>query len=800
MATTAIEIANARTLRDLEFERVKAQVRALAASPLGRRAVDALQPRRDPEAIERELTRVEEMKRALAEAGAALHPGPLDDLEPVLQRTRESSALGGEEFLTVLKTLESARRWRQRILELEGDYPQLKALAERIGVFRELEGAIRRTFDPEGEVREDASPALRALYARKRQLEAQIEQELKRLLYHPDYAPLVREPIVTRRSGRLVIPIKSAHKQELDCVVHDASDSGRTLYVEPQSVVELNNELRELEGEIRDEKLRILRALTERLRRESRAIRETLKALQTLDGLYARARYALEHRCVKPKLNARGVIKLRGARHPLLDPETVVPIDVEFGDRHQGIVITGPNTGGKTVTLKTIGLLTLMAQAGFLIPAEPETELSVFEVIRSDIGDEQSIEQSLSTFSSHLTTIVGMLPVLSERTLVLIDELGAGTDPEEGAALGIALLRYLLGTGARLAITTHFSPLKRFAYRHERLKTYSVEFDVETLRPTYRLLEGVGASHALVIARRLGLPPEVVEDAKRFLSEGAVKTEEVLQQLDAERRALWEERHRLAHARHRLEEERQRYEEKLRKLEQGRAEALRAELRELERRLKEARRALEEALHAARRERAEERLRAQLKALEAAERGVRGAAAALERRPLEGERGRPLWPEELREGLRVRVVPLGQAGVVRAVLDGGKRAEVEVGGLKVHVKPSDLETAPSVPESAPAPAPRSTAGTGYHELALGSPGLELHLRGMTVSEALRELDLYLDKLVLHDIPRAYIVHGKGTGALRRAIHERLRADPRVVRFYPAPPGQGGEGVTVVELE
>ena len=794
MTTATVPIVNERTLRDLELERVKAQVRALAASPLGQQAIDALQPRTDLAAIKRELSRVEEMRRALEEAD--LHPGPMEDLEPLLQRTRETSALGGEEFLQILKTLESARRWRQSILELEGDYPQLRALAERVGVFRELEGAIRRTFDEDGEVREDASPTLRQLHRRKRLLEAQVEEKLKRFLHHPDYAGIVREPIVTRRSGRLVIPIKSAHKHELDCVVHDTSDSGQTLYVEPKAVVELNNELRELESEIRDEKLRLLRALTEQLRRESRAIRETLKALRILDGLYARARYALQHQCVIPKLNARGYIKLRGARHPLLDPSTVVPIDIEFGDRHQGVVITGPNTGGKTVTLKTVGLLTLMAQSGFLIPAEPESELSVFDVIRSDIGDEQSIEQNLSTFSSHMVNLVGMLPELSERALVLIDELGAGTDPEEGAALGIALLRYLLGTGARVAVTTHFSPLKHFAYRHERLKTYSVEFDVETLRPTYKLIEGVGASNALVIARRLGLPLEIIEDAKGFLSEGAVKTEEIIQLLEAERRTLSEERLRLAREREALHAERQRYEEKLQRLEQDKAAQLRAELKELERKLKEARRALEEALHRARQERSEEALRAQLKALETAEREVKEAADKLYERP------RPLNPEELHEGLQVRVIPLGQVGIVREVFDGGKRAEVEVGGLRVHVKLSDLETATEASQLQKAwvERPRTPEADMSYELSPESPGMELHLRGMTVSEALRELDIYLDKLVLYDISRAYIVHGKGTGALRRAIHERLRNDPRVARFYPAPAAQGGEGVTIVELK
>lgn len=794
MTVTADAIANEKTLRDLEFRRVKEEIQRLAASPLGREAVEALRPTTDLEVIGRELSRVEEMRRALEEADLA--PGPMEDVEPILKQARETTSLGGEDFLVILKTLESAHRLRQGILDLEGDYPQLRALAERVGIFRELEGAIRRTFDEDGEIREDASPELRALSRRKRTLEGRVEARLKEFLSSPEYAGAIREPIITRRSSRLVIPIVSAHKRQLDCVVHDTSDSGQTLYIEPRAVVELNNEIRELQGEIRDEKIRILRELTEKLRQESRAIRETLKALRILDGLYARACYARALRCITPRLNTRGYIRLRGARHPLLDSQSVVPIDIEFGGSHQGVVITGPNTGGKTVTLKTAGLLTLMAQSGVPIPAEPESECAVFEIVRSDIGDEQSIEQNLSTFSAHMKNLVGILRDAQESALVLIDELGAGTDPQEGAALGIAILNYLLKTKARLVVTTHFSPLKHFAYQHERLKTYSVAFDVETLRPTYRLLEGVGASNAFAIAGRLGLPPEIIEEAKGALSEGAVQTEEIIRQLQRDRAALIEERGRLAREREALRMEHERYENALRDLEAGKEGALRAELKDLESRLKETRRQLEQALHRARRGSADE-IKAELHRLSAAEGSMQKAAQQLER-PAQ----RPLRPEELKVGLRVYVVPLYQVGVVREVLDE-RRVEVEMGSVKVHAKLSDLETAP--PESSGSPpgaGERRRARqqiTTTHELSEESPGLELHVRGMLTSEALREVDLYIDKLVLYDIPRAYIVHGKGTGALKQAIREHLSRDPRVARFYPAPVRQGGDGVTVVEL-
>jgi DNA mismatch repair protein MutS2 len=782
-------VANERTLRDLEFEAVLAQIARLAASPLGRSAIASLAPTADPEAIKKELGRVEEMRQAILEGGSGLTPGPMEELEPLLVRARETTSLGGEDFLAVLKTIESARRLREATLSLDGSYPELREIAERIKILRELEGMIRRSFDEEGELREDASPKLRRLHRRKRSVEEEVQQRLKTFINSPQYAPIIREPIITRRSSRLVVPIKSPFKHELDCVVHDTSDSGQTLYVEPRSVVELNNEIRELESEIRDEKIRILKELTAKLQAESHAIRKTLKALGILDGLYARAQYALKYNCSVPRLNTRGRIRLIGARHPLLDPQTVVPIDISFGDHHQGVLITGPNTGGKTVTLKTIGLLTLMVQSGIPIPADPESEFSVFDVVRSDIGDEQSIQQNLSTFSSHVVNLVEILSEVNERSLVLIDELGAGTDPQEGAALGIAILRYLLQSGARIVVTTHFSALKHFAYRHESLKTCSVEFDVETLMPTYRLVEGVGASNAFYIAERLGLPSEIVQDAKGFLSEGAVKAEELIKLLERERLELSRERARLAEEREAAKQERERFEERLQKLESQVEEELRAELHDLKRVLKETRLKLERAIASARRG-TEAELRYQLKQLEQAEAGLKAAERAA-KRPAQ-----PLPLKSLKEGMRVLIEPLGQVGMVRAILSD-TRVEVDVGGLRVQAKPEDLSLAQ---EERVSPKPGGKEFEPLHELSSASPGLELNVRGLTVSEALRELDLYLDRLILHEIHKAAIIHGRGTGTLRRAIREFLAADGRVTQFYPAPARQGGDGITIVELK
>jgi DNA mismatch repair protein MutS2 len=787
------EIANAKTLRDLEFERVKELVAGYAASPLGRARLSALVPTSQLERLTNELRSVEEMKRALQETTLSL--GELNDLEPILDRARTTLTLEAEDFMQTLKTLQGARLCKGEIEKLQSDFPKLHALAKEIEVFTELEGAIRRTFDEEGELRDNASPLLRQLTLQKRLIEERLEKKLRAFLNAPQLATVIQEPVITRRSNRLVIPIKSALKGDLECVVHDSSDSGQTLYVEPISVVAENNEIRELDSQIRDEKLRILQDLTAHLKGEAPRIRETLAALGRLDSLYGRARYALQFDAHTPQINADGQIKLNNARHPLLDPSRVVPIDFSLDARHQGAVITGPNTGGKTVSLKTVGVLTLMAQAGIPIPADPTSEISLFEKIRSDIGDEQSIEQNLSTFSSHLRNLVSILTEVNPQTLVLIDELGAGTDPQEGAALGIALLRAFLGSGAKLVLTTHFGALKHYAYQHDELKTYSVDFDVGTLSPTYRLLPGVGASNAFVIAERLGLSSQIIADARHFIAEGAVRAEEIIRQLQEEHRALAEERARLRIAVENAERTEQMYQEQRSRIEADQHEALSQELRSLHFQLKAARHELEELLHRARTAKGEEALQAELKRLSQTAQELAQEERKLER-PIVGiADDLPLPAEMVKPGVPVRLAALNGIGVVRQILDQG-RVEVEVAGLRVQAKLADLRVAPSREGRASI---RLRPAAELIAVEHAPPPLELHVRGLTVSEALSEVERYIDQLLLADRNRGAIVHGKGTGTLRREVHKLLSQHPQVQCFTSAPAEEGGEGVTLFEL-
>lgn len=780
-------ITNAKTLKDLEYDKLKELVKSFACSALGRELIENLRPSADEQAIQRELDRVEELRAALLETDLSV--GPFEDIRPILQQARQTTALGGPEFLAISKVLAQARRLRERLLTLKG-CAHICELAERIQVFRELEENIARVFDDKGEMRPTASPRLRELITRKRIVEERVQRQLHSLIQSGQLSGILQDSVVTRRSGRLVIPIKSSARHELDAVVHDSSDSGQTLYVEPTSVVDDNNAIRELDGEIRDEQLTILRGLTAKLQAESRKIEETLKALAYFDLIYAKAQFALHLRCSRPQVVSEGELHLIEARHPLLDQTTVVPIDIRLSAPFQGIVITGPNTGGKTVSLKTVGLLTLMAQSGIPIPAAPDSKIVLFQKIFSDIGDEQSLQQNLSTFSAHMKNLIGILREMGPNTLVLIDELGAGTDPTEGAALGIAILQTLLDSGAKLIVTTHFSAIKHFAYQHPKLKTCSVEFNVETLAPTYKLVEGVGASNAFVVAERLGLPPGVVALARTHLTEGQVRVEDVIQKLQQERSALAQERIEISRRAREIEEIKAEYVTKLREIRQRKEASLTEELRSIEMLLKRARMSLEEAIHLAKQRADEMVLREKLKEVQELGDQLEQAGQQLRTEPSEV----PIRFEELREGMAVQFRGSKRVGTVRQVVHKD-RIEVEVGGLRLWAKLSDL-VQPAVSQLSESERRKISV---YIDTA-SAPQLELNVRGMTVSEAIRELDLYLDRLVLAGLTRGYIVHGKGTGVLRREIRKHLATLPIVKGFDSAPPNQGGDGVTIVELE
>lgn len=762
------EVINPRTRRDLELGKVLEGVAAFAASSLGADAVRALVPRSDHDALRKEFALVMEMEQAVRD-GFSL--GGIHDLSPVLAEAHDRGTLPADRFLTVAATLTAASEVRQALAGSR--LPGLTALGERLSDQAHLLRAIWRAVDDNGEVREDATPKLRDLHRERRALTDRITDLLRR--YLEQNRDLVQDQVITQRGGRFVVPLKAGARGP-SVVVHETSASGQTLFAEPAPAVELNNRLREVDDEIGREVHRILAQLTALLLGEERQLRRDLATLAVLDCLYARARYGQAVRGTVPTLVADGRIELVEARHPLLG-ERAVPVSIAFGGPRRVAVITGPNTGGKTVLLKTIGLLTVMAQSGIPIPASARTVLSVFGKVRSDIGEEQSIEQSLSTFSSHMTNIVGILGEADEGTLVLLDELGAGTDPQEGAALGLAILERILAIGATAAVATHLTPLKHFSVSHPRVLSCSMEFDVETLSPTYRVQEGVpGRSCALIIAERLGLPKELVERARGSLTTGEIRAEEIIAELERERQAARRLRANLELEREILARLRADYERRLRALKEKKAEALGQELLRLEGEIRAARKELSDLIAQARAARSAEERRMLL-------RRVEEIAAAAPAPPVHATA-----PVRIEQGATVRVKSTGAVGTVLRVDDD--RIEVEVRGRRVELPPAALE-----PAEAP-PAPRAPSPTVPPVDRLS---IELSVRGLTVVEAEREVAAWLDRLLRAGIGTGRIVHGKGTGALRDGLHAYLRHARHVKRFYLAPPEEGGEGVTIVEL-
>lgn len=723
---------------------------------------------------------------------------------PALAAAR-GKVLETSELLDLKSTLIAARNMRRHFDKLGERYPVLTALAESLEPSPGLIDAISRVIDERGEVLDNASEKLVEIRRDLRVVHDRLMTKLQRIISDPKTAPMLQEAIITQRDGRFVVPLRSEFKGRLKSVIHDQSTSGATLFVEPLTVVESNNQLRGLRLAERDEIRRILVALSQQVGDHAEAIRRTVDSLGDLDLAFAKARYAEALKANEPILrpvdfqvgqrHPGSTLRLLAARHPLLDPDEVVPIDLVLDSETYALVITGPNTGGKTVSLKTAGLLALMAQCGLHIPATSGSELSVFDAIYADIGDEQSIEQSLSTFSSHISNIIQILNRANSHSLVVIDELGAGTDPQEGAALARAILNLLLERSVTTLVATHYPELKTFAHVTPGVRNASVEFDLVSLRPTYHLTIGLpGRSNALAIANRLGLPSQIVEDAKTMVSPDDLQAESLLDEIHRQRDLAREERIDAEGARKHAQaleaELAQRLaaidEERRDLLEDARAEA-EAEVEQIQEQLADIRRKLAAAAQP-------------LEVLETIEEQV----DSLEKRvaePVPQPPSRGMQPgQPLRLGDKVRLHTIQAEGVITGL--SADSAEVQVGRLRVRAKLDELqrsgeltlETGKRQMEySPPETSHKSPSGV------LSPPTLELDLRGQTVDDALDKMEQYLDAAYLAAMPFVRIIHGKGTGRLRQAVREILQGNPYVASFDPGKAGEGGDGVTVVHL-
>jgi DNA mismatch repair protein MutS2 len=769
----------------LGWESFRQLLARFAATPFGRDRALALFPAGSHAAVEAGLGETREARRALTTEGAPPWEG-VTDVRPTLDRAApDGAALDGPALVALGRTLDSVARLTGYGQRIAGTAPGLSERCRVLPTCRDLAVDLEHHLDPEGRLLDRASPRLRGVRRQIQTLRAELERRLERLLDHPAVVPALQERYVTVRNGRYVLPVRGDARRAVRGIVHDRSSSGATLFIEPEEVVDLNNQLTQRTLEERDEELRLLTELTARVHARLPELTGLVEALAHLDGAFARAALAERLGATEPEVRDGGDVELPGARHPLLVVQSwergtpVVPVDLVLPAERPGLLVTGPNAGGKTVALETLGLLVLMAHAGCHLPVEPGARLPFTDQVLAVIGDEQSLAQNLSTFSSFVGQVRDILATVTGRSLVLLDELGAGTDPAEGAALGAALVEALLDRGARVVATTHLEPLKVFAEVEPRCRNASVAFDAERLEPTFRLEYGrPGPSYALTIGERLGLPAPVIARARTHLSEASQRLEALIAALaDRERTAearLAEAGRREADAAQALERARQG---------QAGAEAEAARVRreahaEARRMLVEARRRVGQELD---RLKAEEATRRQ--AQEAYHR-LRTAEAALAPPP------GPALPDDAPAAGEVRLRGLGLRG--RVVAEDAGMVTVQAGSLTVKVPRSELEAAPAAGHAA-------TRRTPVSVPSRYDVPRELHLLGRTTDEARMAVEKFLDDAILagHDAVR--IVHGKGTGALRRAVEGSLRGHPLVAGFRPGAPAEGGTGATVVDL-
>lgn len=803
---------DSHTLRVLEYDKIIGMLAERCASALGVERARELLPTTAQAFVRERQQETAEARLVTAQHGP-FPLGGIHDVRPSLVRAEVGQSLTPHDLLDLASTLISGSRVKGHLLRHAAKAPLLADRVKAIDEFPQLVGDIETAIGRAGDVLDSASPGLAAARSQLRQVAARTTERLNQILNSATYRPMIQDPVIVLRDDRRCIPVRAEFRREFKGIVHDQSSSGATLFMEPVVVVELNNELRQMEVKERQEVERVLAKLTAGVARQGTKIHSTVEVLAGMDLAGAKAKLADDMQASEPVLNRRGLIRLRDARHPLLDPETVVPLNLYLGEKFKVLLITGPNTGGKTVSLKTVGLLTLMAQAGLHIPAAPASELAHFDQVYADIGDEQSIAQSLSTFSAHITNIVRILKTIGRNGLVLMDEIGAGTDPAEGAALAKAVLSYLLQQNARVIATTHYGELKEYAYTREGIENAAVEFNPETLRPTYRLLQGVpGSSNAFHIARRLGMPHAVVDEARDSIGQAGIESGEVMRRLEKAKRVADEERRRAERLSKDLEEMKSKYEARLNDLETLRREAKQraaAEAQQLVRRYQDK---TENIIGELRRLGKEGRKTntARKKVKEASDDLIGGIGYENEPMPLDEAD----VPPSLKKGDKVRILSLGGAvGEVLANSSDGE-APVQVGMMRVIVPLSNLRvgrnSSPSSPELAPVSVEKNWAANGSAGSGNGSIATlaftkaqnitsEITLIGMRVDAALPRLDKYLDDAFAAGLESVRIVHGKGTGQLRRAIWEYLKDDSRVGEVTQAHPDEGGAGATIIRL-
>lgn len=785
---------NSKTLRVLEFNKIIGMLRQYAASDLGKAIVDKLEPSTDIQEISLNQKETSEAVSMILKKGS-LGLGGLRDIGEYIKRVNISGVLNIEELIHIGDFLRVSRRAKDyaKSENKNDSFPILEPQFNAIETVNDLEREIERCIPSPTEIADDASRALREIRRNIKIANDRIKEQLNSIIHSNTYKNMLQEAVITIRNERYCVPIKQEYKNAFSGLIHDQSATGATVFIEPISVVQLNNKIKELHNKEKIEIERILALLSSRVADNGEIILANADILAHIDFVFAKGELSIKMKGVEPKFNTKGYVNIKKARHPLLDSKTVVATDIYIGKKFNTLLITGPNTGGKTVSLKTLGLFTIMGQAGLHISAFDNSELAVFDDVFADIGDEQSIEQSLSTFSSHMTNIVRILDNVTPNSLVLMDELGAGTDPTEGAALAIAIIKYLNALGVRTAVTTHYSELKVFALTTDGIENASCEFDVETLRPTYKLLIGVpGKSNAFAISQRLGLPQYIINEAKDVLSHEDLRFEDVITDLEISRKSLIIEQEKAEEYRKEAQRLKNEAQKQRNKLDEQREKIIREANEKARALISDAK---DEADAIIKEMRKLQKDGVNTQAFEEQRGKLKNKMSQVESKLITKKTYKV--PDKLVKGDRVKIHSLNQTGIVSTPPNKNGDVIIKAGIMTITVNIKDLSLDTSEEQLTYEP---KKFANNISRRKRSNVSAEVDLRGMLALEALDKLDKYLDDVYLAGVSPVTIIHGKGTGALRKAVHEYLRGNPRVKSYRLGQYGEGEAGVTIVELK
>lgn len=779
-------------LHTLEFHKVRTMLTERAGSVMGKELAESLVPISDAGKIQEALEETSEARDVMV-SYPSIPLGGIRDIRNIIKRAGLGAVLEPTDLLRVGSTLYAVRRLKGFMTDLDIPIPKLKRLVSQLTMLRNIENLIENTVSEQGAVRDDASAELSRIRREIKIAQNRVKEKLNSILHSPEYQKYFQDALVTMRGDRYVIPIKQEYRHNFPGLVHDQSASGATVFIEPMPVVNLNNDIKQLASAEKTEIERILANVTGQIAKNETELTINGTIMAQLDFAFAKAQLGIDMKAEMPLINSSGYVNLKQARHPLIPDNSVVPIDIHIGRDFNTLLITGPNTGGKTVSLKTLGLFALMSQAGLFIPAGFGSEITIFRQIFADIGDEQSIEQSLSTFSAHMTNLVKIISCVTENDLVLIDEIGAGTDPDEGAALAMSILEYLHSLGAKTVATTHYSELKAFAYAREGVENSCVEFDVHTLRPTYRLLIGVpGSSNAFAISARLGLNKAIVDRARQLIDKDYAEFETVLSSVEEQKR-LYDQKNRevqllereIKEMRDKIAQERTEFTNKKSALllkAQNDAAAV----------LRQARREAEEVIGELKAQFNVHNFKDVQKKIDDARSKIKNNMGKINLLENDNKEALPeILPNEVKPGMYVYVTTLQQKGTVLSV--NHHELTIQMGVMKVNVRLEDcrkLEEKQKV----------NAANTSRSILTkIQDVSRQIDLRGVTVEEGEILLDKYLDDAILAGIPEVIIIHGKGTGALRKGIRDYLKSHPYVKETRIGELNEGGNGATIVKL-